>query len=235
MIEWIYPTCCPVCLRIVTPKGAMLHPECKQKLDTIKEPVCMKCGMPLSSKEEEYCSVCICKANRGWDRGRSVFPYHGVMGKALRLVKRDGREEFVRFFAKQIKESQQAFLVQVQPECIVPVPLHPSRLRTRGFNQAELLASALEGETGIPMRKLLIKCKKTKDQKSLSKNQRIKNVKDAYEVDEKALGGHIPDSVLLLDDVITTGSTLSACAETLKAKGVAKVAFLSVCMAEQLE
>ena len=78
-------------------------------------------------------------------------------------------------------------------------------------------------------------CKKTKDQKSLSKNQRIKNVKSAYEVDEEALGGDVPNSVLLLDDVITTGSTLSACAETLKAKGVAKVAFISICVAEQLE
>ena len=105
----------------------------------------------------------------------------------------------------------------------------------RGFNQAELLAAALEAETGIPMRKLLIKHKKTKDQKSLSKNQRISNVKAAYAVDEEVMGKRIPRSVLLLDDVITTGSTLSACAETLKAKGVETVAFISICVAEQLE
>jgi len=235
MITWIYPERCPVCLRITAPKGAVLHPECRKKVNVIEEPSCQKCGRPLSSEEQEYCMMCECQPDRGWDRGTSLFPYHGTMGHTLRLVKKDGRTEFVRFFAKQIKESRTAFFKQVAPECIVPVPLHPSKQRVRGFNQAELLAEALEAETGIPMRKLLIKHKKTKDQKSLSKNQRIRNVKAAYAVDEEVMGKQIPRSVLLLDDVITTGSTLSACAEALKAKGVEKVAFLSICVAEQLE
>jgi len=139
MISWLYPERCPVCLQIVTPKGAMFHPECKKKIDLIKEPVCMKCGMPLSSEEEEYCKVCTDQPERGWNLGRSLFPYHGTMGNALWLVKKDGRTEFVRFFAKQLKESQLAFLKRVAPECIVPVPLHPSKQRMRGFNQAELL------------------------------------------------------------------------------------------------
>lgn len=235
MITWIYPERCPVCLRIITPKGAMFHPECKKKIDVITEPVCMKCGRPLSLEEREYCMMCECQTDRGWDRGCSIFPYHGAMGKALRLVKNDGRTEFVCFFAKQMKESQQAFIKQIAPECIVPVPLHPSKERVRGFNQAELLAEALGKEMGIPVRNLLKKSKKTKDQKSLNKNQRVRNVKDAYQADEEVLGTHIPDSVLLLDDVVTTGSTLSACAKALKAKGVTNVAFISICVAEQLE
>lgn len=234
MIAWLYPERCPVCLRLVAPKGAMLHPECKNKLDKIKEPVCMKCGMPLASEEEEYCAECACHPERGWDQGRSIFPYHGTVGPALRLVKKEGTEEFVRFFAKQIKESQGAFIQRMAPECIVPVPLHSSKQRSRGFNQAELLAEALGEETGIPVRRLLIKQKKTKDQKSLSKNQRKKNVKDAFAVDEDRAGQKMPESVLLLDDVCTTGSTLTACARVLKEKGVARVAFLSVCVAEQL-
>ncbi len=234
MITWLYPERCPVCLRLVMPKGAMLHPECKCKLDIIKEPVCLKCGLPLSSMEEEYCEECMCQQDRGFDQGRSIFPYHGVVGNALRLVKKEGTEEFVRFFAKQIKQSQLAFIERVAPECIVPVPLHPSRQRSRGFNQAELLAEALEEELGIPVRLLLVKQKKTKDQKSLSKGERRKNVTNAFCVDESAMGQQIPKSVLLLDDVSTTGSTLSACAKTLKAYGVARVFYISVCMAEQL-
>lgn len=235
MIAWLYPERCPVCLKLVQPKGAMLHPACRKKLDIIKEPFCMKCGMPLSSEDEEYCTECTGETDRGWDQGRSLFPYHGAVGNALRLVKREGTEEFVRFFAKQMKESRQAFIERVKPECIVPVPLHPSRQRSRGFNQSELLANALGAETGIPVRQLLVKQKKTKDQKSLSKNQRKKNVKDAFTVDEDALGEHIPASVLLLDDVSTTGSTLTACAKALKDRGVARVAFVSVCVAEQLD
>ena len=235
MITWLYPERCPVCMQIVTPKGAMIHPKCRRKLDSIKEPVCYKCGMPLSSEETEYCAVCSCQKNRGWDKGRSLFPYHGSMGNALRLVKKDGRVEFVRFFAKQIKEKQEGFILRMAPACIVPVPLHPSKQRLRGFNQAELLAQALGKEMNLPVCLLLKKQKKTKDQKSLNKNQRIKNVADAFAVEESVWSGNIPESVLLIDDVSTTGSTLSACANALKAWGVKKVAFISVCVAEQPE
>lgn len=235
MLNWLYPERCPVCLRIVTPKGAMLHPECKSKLDIIKQPVCFKCGMPLSEEEKEYCAVCELQKNRGWDRGRSVFLYHGELGTALRIVKTDGRAEFVRFFAKQMKENQQNFICQMKPDCIVPVPLHRSKQRKRGFNQAELLAKALGEETGLPVRLLLKKVKKTKEQKSLNKTQRMKNVADAFAIEEEIIGENIPSSVLLLDDVCTTGSTLTACARVLKARGVGVVSFLTVCVAEQPE
>lgn len=234
MINWMYPERCPVCLRLVMPKGAGIHSKCRDKLDKIKEPVCFKCGMPLSSEEEEYCLACTQEPERGWDLGRSIFPYHGVMESALQLVKKEGTDEFVRFFAKQIKEGQIAFIRQVAPECIVPVPLHSSKLRSRGFNQAELLAEALGEEIGLPVRKLLLKRKKTKDQKSLSRNNRRKNVKDAFVVDEEELGLGLPASVLLLDDVCTTGSTLTACANVLKQHGVRRVSYISVCVAEQM-
>lgn len=233
MITWLYPERCPVCLKLVTPKGAMFHSECICKLDVIKEPVCMKCGMPLTSEEEEYCGECSVCLERGWDQGRSIFPYHGAVGNALRIVKKEGTEEFVRFFAKQMVKSQLAFIKRMAPECIVPVPLHPSKYRSRGFNQAELLAEALGVEINLPVRLLLKKQKKTKDQKSLSKTERKKNVKDAFLVDEDAMGEQVPVSVLLVDDVSTTGSTLGACAGALKARGVSRVAFLSVCVAEQ--
>lgn len=235
MIHWLYPERCPVCLQIVTPKGAMLHSKCRSKVNRIKQPVCYKCGMPLGAEEKEYCMVCAMQKDRGWDRGRSVFPYHGELGNALRMVKKDGIEEFVRFFAKQMKESQTDFIQQMSPDCIVPVPLHPSKRRKRGFNQAELLAEALGKEIHLPVRLLLKKTKKTKEQKSLSKYQRMKNVADAFEVNEEALGEYVPETVLLLDDVSTTGSTLTACAKVLKAKGVRSVAFLTVCVAEQME
>ena len=234
MITWLYPERCPVCLRLVMPKGAELHPKCKYKLDTITEPVCFKCGIPLASEEEEYCAVCMQEPDRGWDMGRSVFPYHGVMESALHLVKKEGTKEFIRFFAKHMKQSQQAFIEQAAPECIVPVPLHRVKLRSRGFNQAELLAEAFGEEIGLPVRKLLFKSKNTKDQKSLSKNERKKNVKGAFCVNEKEMGTEIPLSVLLLDDVSTTGSTLTACARALKSYGVARVSYISICTAEQI-
>lgn len=232
MIEWLYPVKCPVCLKIVMPKGAMLHPECKRKLDLLKEPVCKKCGRPLLSEEEEYCGACANQADRGWEEGRSIFPYHGVMEQALWQVKREGTREFVRFFGIQMYKSQGTFIRRMAPECIVPVPLHPSKQRSRGFNQAELLAVALGQETGLPVRRLLKKTKKTKDQKSLGRKERIKNLKNAFSADVKELGEDIPQSVLLVDDVSTTGSTLTACAFVLREQGIKRVAFLSVCAGE---
>ena len=234
MINWLYPERCPVCLQLVMPKGAGIHLNCRCKLDRIKEPFCLKCGMPLNSEEEEYCLACVQEPERGWDLGRCLFPYHGVMGKALQLVKKEGTNEFVRFFAKQIKESQITFIRQVAPECIVPVPLHSSKLRSRGFNQAELLAEALGEEIGLPVRKILLKRKKTKDQKSLSRSNRRNNVKNAFCVDEEELDLGLPASVLLLDDVCTTGSTLTACATVLKMHGVKNVSYISICVAEQI-
>ena len=87
-------------------------------------------------------------------------------------------------------------------------------------------------ELGIPVRNLLIKNKKTKDQKQLTLEQRKKNLKDVYRVQKGRCPEGIPETVLLLDDIITTGSTLSACAVALKAAGVKKVYFLTVCSGE---
>lgn len=233
MIEWMYPVKCPVCGKPVVPKGELIHEDCRIKLDYIEEPLCKKCGVPLE-EEEEYCPVCS-RRERGWDLGRSVFLYHGVAGRVLRKVKDEGTKEYVRFFAEQMNKSCGDFIRQVAPDCMVPVPLHPSKLRRRGFNQAELLAVALGKETGIPVRLLIKKTKKTKDQKRLNREQRSSNVRGAFEADTGAMGKQIPQSILLVDDVYTTGSTLTACAKVLKAYGVERVAFLSICAGEQAD
>ncbi len=230
VIEWMFPPRCPVCFRPVMPKGALVHRECERKLQYLQEPICKKCGRPVEP-EEEYCAECMVTAS-DYDEGRSVFPYHGVAGRCIRRVKREGTEEFVRFFGIQMAASQRGFLIQIKPECIVPVPLHYRKLRRRGFNQAELLARALSRETGIPVRLLLKKTKRTKEQKKLTGKQRRKNVSHSYSVAEAAIRNKVPESVLLLDDIVTTGSTLNACASALKEAGVAKVFYLTVCAAD---
>lgn len=232
MIEWLFPLRCPGCFQPVMPKGALVHPECEQKFHFLTGPLCLKCGSPLESEEQEYCPECEAK-DRVWDQGRSVFSYQGAAGKALRCVKKEGTEEFVRYFVIQMKKSREAYIRQLMPDCIVPVPLHPSRQRSRGFNQAELLAVALGEELELPVRLLLKKQKRTMDQKSLGRLERRKNVQDAFSIDAEELGEDIPKSVLLVDDVVTTGSTLSACAAVLKEQGVRCVAFISVCAGEQ--
>lgn len=231
MIEWLYPEKCPVCFKIAMPKGSILHPECKQKLEFLKEPICRKCGRSLEY-DEEYCLECAEGTDRGWKEGRSIFPYHGVVEQALWQVKREGTEEFVRFFGIQMYKKQRNFIGRMRPECIVPVPLHPSKRRSRGFNQAELLAAALGQEAGLPVRLLLKKTRKTREQKSLGRIERRKNLRNAFAVDLDEMGEKIPESVLLVDDVSTTGSTLTACAFALREHGVKQVGFLTVCAGE---
>ena len=160
MIQWIFPARCVVCNQIVVPKGAMIHINCAKKLEFVKEPICKKCGIPMDSLEQEYCIPCL-SMDRGWDLGRSVFYYHGVAGIALRQVKKVGTKEFVHFFAVQMRETQKEYMKRIAPNCLVPIPLHPSKFRRRGFNQAELLARALEKEVHIPVRVLLKKQKNT--------------------------------------------------------------------------
>lgn len=110
-------------------------------------------------------------------------------------------------------------------DMIVPVPLHPARLYERGFNQAEILARVLSENIGIPVETKVVKrVRRTKQQAKLNRNKRLKNLQNAFVVKGDVRGKNI----LLIDDVITTGSTICACAEALKAAGAAEIRAMSV-------
>ena len=117
---------------------------------------------------------------------------------------------------------------RMQVDVLVPVPVHPSRKRARGFNQAEVLAVCLGKRLGIPVEPgMLIRDKKTKPQKELSAADRLKNLSGAFRA------GTIPEgikTVLLVDDIYTTGSTVEACARALRSAGVSRVYFVVICM-----
>lgn len=229
MITWLFPERCAVCKAPVLPRGALVHSDCGGRLKPIREPYCKGCGRPVREEIQEYCKVCK-KTPPLWEAGRCLFPYQGEMGETLRLVKREGTKEFVRFFGEQLAEECQLFLKQIRPDCIVPVPLHRTKLRSRGFNQAELLARELGSRTGIPVCNLLIKRKKTKDQKLLTGAERRRNLRHAFAVSVAFEKEESPQTVLLLDDVLTTGSTLRACTETLRQHGVRHVYVICVCV-----
>ena len=115
-----------------------------------------------------------------------------------------------------------------QPDALIPVPLHKSRMRKRGFNQAALVAERMGERLGIPVEeKLLIRVKKTSPQKELNDSARRENLKNAFQL----CGNDVKlKRVVLIDDIYTTGSTLDAAAAALLAAGVEKVYFLSICI-----
>ena len=106
-------------------------------------------------------------------------------------------------------------------DVIAPVPLHPARQRERGFNQAELLAELLAARINVPLKRLLERSRYTTTQTAFDRAERMKNLRDAFHLRKKADVRRL--RVLLIDDVLTTGSTLSECARVLKRAGASSV------------
>lgn len=216
-----------------------MHKECEEKLSAIREPLCSRCGRPLLEETAEYCEGCRKdrdnrKDSRLWDSGRCAFSYQKETALAVLRMKQYGTKETIAFFARRMAESHMGYLLQLHPDCIVPVPLHPLKKRQRGFNQAELLAEAVSKEFTayhLPVRHLLKKTVRTAEQKALSGAERKRNLAHAFRFEETC-AGQLPSTVLLIDDVFTTGSTLAACAAVLKEQGVKQVGFLCACLSE---
>ncbi len=191
----------------------------------IEEPFCMKCGKALESRDAEYCMDCR-KKGHAYDRGRALFRYDDRLRDSIAAFKYGGRREYKDFYAREMAG---AFAVQVarwKPEVLVPIPLHPRRKRKRGYNQAELLAKALGERWGLPVNSnILIRRENTRPQKQLDRRQRAENMKTAFKICENGVKFK---TILLIDDIYTTGSTMDAAAKALKEKGAKKVYFLCI-------
>ncbi|MBP5250332.1 MAG: ComF family protein [Lachnospiraceae bacterium] len=231
MLDLLFPVCCPVCLEPVLPKGRDLHTACKKKLRFISEPYCMKCGRPVPDPSKELCGGCG-GAHTWFDAGRCVFPYRSCISDALVDVKKNGTREFVDFFGRAAVKRLGDFIESVSPDILVPVPLHKKKLKARGFNQSGLIAHAISLYSGIPAEDILKKERETADQKTLSKHERERNLSRAFAVRE---GAPVPGTVLVVDDIFTTGSTVNACAHILKDAGAEKVYFLCIAAGSAVE
>ena len=173
----------------------------------------------------------ICRKIRHFfDRGRGIFVYDERMRQSLVRYKYYGCREYGDFYSRAMCLYGRKELALWRPELIVPVPVHRSKERRRGFNQSALLAEKISGYTGIPADLTLVrKVRKTKSQKKLTAGERQENLRRAFEVQRPVKEGRI----LVVDDVYTTGSTMDAMARCLKEKGAEKVYFLTVCIGER--
>ena len=166
---------------------------------------------------ESLCGECR-RGDHAFDFARSLFLFEDGMRTIVHHLKYSSRVSLAVPLGRQLRECASA--EGFQARVAVPVPLHRSRLRQRGFNQAELLARQL----GLPVDSRLLRRKKnTPSQTGLSRAQRAANLASAFEV-----RGRPPECVLVVDDVYTTGSTLDEVAKTLKRAGVQRVEALTV-------
>lgn len=232
LINLLFPRRCPVCGQIVLPEGALICAGCLPKLHFIGQPTCKKCGTELISDRAEYCPNCL-RRKRSFESGVALIRYDTAAQKSMAAVKYKNRREYLDFYAEAIARRYHYFFSARPDAVLIPVPVHPARLRSRGFNQAGELAVRLGHLTGLTVdQKLLIRTRKTAPQKNLGPEERLKNLRHAFAVAEREKQDEhrIPDLVILVDDIYTTGSTIEACTRVLQEAGVRQVFFVSICI-----
>ena len=196
-------------------------PECWTQVEFLGESGCVSCGLPLEATDAEHCGLCVAKPPR-IQRTRSAVAYDDL-SRSIAIRLKYGRKvalakTMARYMAPLVRPADGALLV--------PVPLHRGRLWQRGFNQSALVADHLSRLTGMRHEpRLLRRVKRTPPLKGMSLRQRRRLVAGAFRVDPSAdLEGR---TVVLVDDVLTTGSTANACARALKRAGAGRVELVS--------
>lgn len=205
--------------------------KCEAKPQTVAEPKCKKCGKPIIGEETELCYDCG-KKHHHYIQGKSLWVYDETMRKSIAAFKYSGRREYARYYAEQLVLVLGGWIRHINPDVLVPVPLHKSKERMRGFNQAGVLAQKLAEELLIPaVTDVLIRKRNTVAQKNLNDKERECNLAHAFEI----AGGREAEAaawqcVMLIDDIYTTGSTMEACTTVLTAAGAERVYFITLCI-----
>ena len=230
LIDLIYPPRCLICQAFLqdqnTVQGGQDIPFCQtcfKEFTPIKSPICSLCGRPFSdgTEQDRICEECLRK-RPSYDIARAPYLYDGALMTAIHELKYAQRSHLADSLGSLLALFAQTGIGELMGSLVMPVPLHPKRLRARGFNQSLLLARCVASKTGAELDFLsLRRTKFTKPQTELSSEERKKNVRKAFEVVKpEAVKGR---TILLVDDVATTGSTLNECAKALKRAGADRV------------
>ncbi len=230
-----FPRRCAVCDRVLSVNIRDICKVCEKKLVYTGQQYCLKCGRKVTD-EEEYCAICKKQEKTAYDSGRVVFVYNASMRESISRFKYHGRKEYAAFYAKQMEKECRDWIRQIAPDVLIPVPIHRERQRARGYNQAEIVAQKLGESMGILVwNDFLLRTKNTLPQKGLSRKERMKNVGQAFSIGETAQKLYkVPNCVILIDDIYTTGSTIEACAEALRREGVRRIFFLCISAGQQM-
>jgi len=228
LLDLVFPDRCRICehplhevSRVPVCSECLKHPEPIQA-----EFYCRSCRTPFLNRypldESGQCALCRLGLN-GFDEVYSAGAYEGALRKLIHLFKFDGVQPLASplgAFLKRILPRERCF------DAIVPMPLHWRRRWQRGFNQSELLAREIGRHWKIPVRKGVHRKRATVAQAGLTSAQRRKNVQGAFEPNKRTQLDGL--RVLLVDDVLTTGATASACARALKRAGAARVSLITL-------
>ena len=230
LLDLLFPPTCASCEELTGDDGFPLCSSCYSKLEFIKEPYCMSCGRYFPAATTSHlCGECL-RAPRAFDKARSLFHYEKSIKELLHNFKFSGDMSSLNTFYELSRQS--SVLSDLSPaELILPVPLHINRLRERGFNQALLLAKALFPDKKQSIRyDILLRSSNSCPQTGLNGAKRRQNLRNAFTVSKAEDLRN--STVLLVDDVFTTGTTVQECAKTLKKAGCKRVEVLTLCRSD---
>ncbi|MEZ3485682.1 MAG: ComF family protein [Lachnospiraceae bacterium] len=221
---WLWPEVCPFCGR-VSSQG--ICARCRRRLENIRiqEPRCMKCGKPLRHEEQEYCYDCMHMKHQ-YTSGYGLWLHRDPVSISIYQFKYHNQRRYGIYYAEELVFCFGRTIRRWKPDLIIPIPLHRKRRKKRGYNQAEIISRRMGEMLGIPVdSQCLIRRICTAPQKMLGHQERRKNLRRAFAVRKSFFP---VKTVLLIDDIYTTGSTMDAAAQVLKEKGVEKVYFLTI-------
>jgi ComF family protein len=215
-LDMLFPACCAGCQRI----GHVLCPSCVAKIQPLPSPFCQLCGTPLSP--EGTCKNCQYHPLK-LSGQRAVSLYQEPLRGCIHGLKYDGNTRLSEPLGKLLAQAYIRY--GMRADMLIPVPLHSERQQQRGYNHAALLAEVCSAQLGVPLNNgALVRQRATVAQVDLHPRERYQNVAGAFACASAPASGVIKGrSIVIVDDVSTTGATLEACAAPLFAAGVKEV------------
>lgn len=232
-VDLIYPRCCILCKIPLTPESFhfQLCPICQGRITKNKPPFCRKCSRPLKDERKDICKTCL-KYHHYFDKAFSSCLYDQTLQKLLHSFKYGNKVALRHLFSHLIYDFINRHNLSFKHiNLIIPIPLHNTRRRERGYNQAQLIGKELSQNLSIPLSNNILKrSRHTRNQAVVSVKERWTNIQGAFKIEHsKELKNA---NILLIDDLLTTGSTASAAALALKSAGVSNVEIVTLSIAE---
>ncbi|THD60947.1 ComF family protein [Phenylobacterium sp.] len=215
-----------------TVMAAGLSAEAWSRIQFLDGPVCDGCGAPFEFDIGSRCAACLAQP-RAFDAARAACLYDETSREPILKLKHGDRTDLAPLFARWLSRAAQPLIEEA--DAIAPVPLHPSRLLSRRYNQAAEIARPLSRMTGVPyLPDALVRRRATDTQGGKSGVCRKRNVAGAFEVPGRRAWRVAGKRVLLIDDVMTTGATAEGCARALKAAGAVRVDVAAVARVKEM-
>lgn len=227
LVDSVLPPRCVVSGEIVERQG-MVAPQIWAELDFVSAPCCACCGFPFEFEVEDKTQCTACLAHKPpFETARAALKYNEASRSIVLGFKHADKTFAVKAFTPWLKRAGAHMLAEA--DFLLPVPLHPFRLLARRYNQAALMAFELGKATGVPcLPDALLRTRATHSQGHLSAKERHRNVRRAFAVNPRHKNMLQGKTVILIDDVYTTGSTVRECSKSLLRAGVGRVHILTL-------